>query len=96
MLHCSNMGSAFEDLHCTLNGAQFAVREPFQAQRQPGCGFWLRGKLVASGIGQPQFQTAAVGRVSRAFDQPGTDQRVDRAADGRGTAADFGGDLVEG
>ena len=53
-------------------------------------------QLLAALSGQAQGEAAPVVGVLRTFDQAGTDQRVDRAADSRCTAADRLRDFVEG
>ncbi len=89
------LGLALENLDGAFDGAELAVGEPLQAQRQAGRGFGLRRELASARFGEAQFQPPAVVRVLGALHQPGTDQRVNRAADRRRTAANLRCDLVQ-
>ena len=65
-----------------------------RASRPPSTAAGARHR-VAPAVGQAQREAAAIVGIGLALDQPGADQRIDRAADRRGAALDRGGDLVE-
>ena len=99
MLQCSNrpraLNAPFEDFDRALDGAELAVGEPLEPEREAGAALRLVGELVAAFLGQPQSEPPPVGGILGALDKAGADQAVDRAADRRRSAADRGGDLVE-
>lgn len=82
-------------LEPALERPLFAVCELADAAFQRRVGRRRSAELVSARFGQPQLQPAAIGGIGLAIDQAGTNQCIDRPADGRRAPPDPGRDLVQ-
>ena len=85
----------FQYFETAFERTQFAGGQTAQAAFEASVCGGRTGERGVTVIGQAKREAAAVGGIGLTLDQPGANQRVDRAADRRGTALHPGGNLVE-
>jgi hypothetical protein len=86
---------ALEDFDGALDRSDFARRKAFERVCKDSRWRWTP-KELASLVGKPHREAAAVIGVGHSIDKSRSDQRVDRAADRRSTAGDCLRDIVQG